>query len=388
MFTAFTPLVLAAAAAAAGPDWQVQPDPLPEAMNGPFDVKTALPAALIGKLCFPSTAGPYVAVPDPAAKGEDSVQVYDLRTMKPVGKPLRGKFLFKTLTLSAGGDYVAVWGGKPGALSVEVWSVADGKPVRTIELEGDKLTSLEFIDFASKGRLLTVHGTAGKHQFKVWDVAAGKADVEFTHDIEFIHRKWVGLTPGRNYVCVQETDDQKGYHLEFFDLNTGKEAGEIEMQGKKDSWGQCSGIAFTPDGGKAALLWRQNAKDGWAKVMVFDVKEGKKLYERKLDKLLPQIDSLWADGGARSLQWTPDAEGWLLFGHLLVDRETGAVVGTVGPEPAFSGAIIDRRFLDADHVAGARQEGVSREVAVEALPRDAINAAVKKAREAAKGPEK
>ena len=49
------------------------------------------------------------------------------------------------------------------------------------------------------------------------------------------------------------------------------------------------------------------------------------------------IDSLWDQGGTQTIQWTPDRSGWLLFNHLLVDRDSGAVVWKLPPEPRFSG---------------------------------------------------
>ena len=104
--------------------------------------------------------------------------------------------------------------------------------------------------------------------------------------------------------------------------------------------------------------------------------------------MFPATERRWFrfEGGTRSIQYMPDKSGWLLFGHLIVDRETGTVVGKVGGAPTFSGVIATRRFLDADHIASGHKEGFNNFVKIEALPRAEIDAAIKKAREETKKP--
>ena len=81
--------------------------------------------------------------------------------------------------------------------------------------------------------------------------------------------------------------------------------------------------------------------------MPFDLKAGKKLPELKIPKLLTSVEGLWWAGGIRSLQYLPDRHHWLLFGHLIVDRDTGLVAGKVGGPPGEANHIATRRFLDA-----------------------------------------
>src|SRR5262249_49149180 len=149
---------------------------------------------------------------------------------------------------------------------------------------------------------------------------------------------------------MQETETIRGYHLMFWDLADGKMAGEILMQEKKDPWGQCGGITFSPDGKEMALIWRL-MKDGvTGKIMRFDMEKGTKIGEDVLhDELKPSAPGFRA-GGLRTFQFLPDGRGWLVSGLQVVDRETAAVVWEIDPKPKHGGDTHDRRFVDGYHV--------------------------------------
>ena len=64
------------------------------------------------------------------------------------------------------------------------------------------------------------------------------------------------------------------------------------------------------------MLWRLGQQpDTWGRLLVFETRSGKRLYDHRIGYELPQIDSLWFDGGTRCLQWWPERRGWLLFGR-------------------------------------------------------------------------
>jgi hypothetical protein len=98
------------------------------------------------------------------------------------------------------------------------------------------------------------------------------------------------------------------------------------------------------------MIWRLgNKPKSWGRLLCWEVKTGRKLVDHNLGYEPNSIDSLWFKGGTTCIQWLPDGSGWLLFGHLLVDYETGAVVGKLGSAPGWDGAIVDRRFVDREH---------------------------------------
>jgi hypothetical protein len=217
--------------------------------------------------------------------------------------------------------------------------------------------------------------------FKVWNIQTGEAVVSFNYGLSY-HGKWAALSPGRRYLMMEHT--RGSYNLLCWDLGRGKLVGHTEFQDRKDKWGQAGGLAFSPDGEEVAMLWRLGERPHtWGRLLVWQVKTGKKLFDYKLGYELGSIDSLWFDGGSRCIQWWPQRKGWLLFGHLLIDRDTGAVVHKVGPAPGWSGAIGEHRFLDADHITTITGT-FDKQIKVAALPKEKIDAAVKAARAARK----
>jgi hypothetical protein len=374
-------------------NWAVEPDavgPPP----GPLNLKGSLPAPFMGLVVLSTSAhSSMLAMAPPGIKDKSQVQVYDLRQMKPVGKLIRGSFgaFNQKFALSPDGAYFATLAPTAARSTVEVWSAATGESVRKIEVDPDPQMKVSMFDFVWDNHLITL-----KHKgefvdfevecaYQVWDLKTGAEVTHFSYDLRFIPR-WGTFTPGRHYMVMEHTRGKGEFHIVFWDLRTGQQAGDLRFQGKDDPWGQASGIAFTPDGEKMALLWRlANGQDRWLRLYCFDVKSGKKLRD------VPRIDSKalrgehpWIKGGTFSIQWLPDGSGLLLFGYLLVDYESGAVVWKIGPEPMSDNAIANRRFLDPDHVTTQEGKSFSQKLTILTLPRAEIDAAVKKARQAAR----
>jgi predicted Zn finger-like uncharacterized protein len=367
--------------------WQMKPDPVPENRD-PVNVNGSV---ALGGLVVHSTSphSPFVAI---SQKDKNRIQVYDLRQMKPVGAVIQGKFdgFVQKLVLSPDGAYFATLLQKVPKETVEVWSVDTGQSLCKIEVDPNPEMKVGALDFAGPGRLLTA-----KHKgqfplpeasttYAVWDVKTGAKVSEFSYDL-VLSRKWGEFSPGRKYLVLEQTDGGRGYHLVAWDLTTGKSAGEFAFQGKKDPWGQAAGIAFSPDGEKVAMLWRlSNKPKSWGRLLCWEVKTGRKLVEHNIGYDLNGIDSLWFKGGTTCIQWMPDSSGWLLFGHALVDYETGATVGKVGKEPAWDGAIVDRRFVDRDHLTSVEGGAFNKKLVLVTLPRAEIDAATREARAKAK----
>jgi hypothetical protein len=366
--------------------WAAKPDPTPFNMKGPFDPGASIPVGFMDRVFFPSAPSPFVAV----ASGKPApgqILVYDLRQMQRVGQPLLGKFnVFpaRHVALSPDGAYLADRAQGATKPTVEIWSIAEGRSLRKIEVDADASIKVGLIDFAGKDQLFTMkhraeHPDAGSPAtYQVWNIQTGALIREFSFDLVF-HRKWGTLSPGQQYLAMEETETVKGYHLLVWDVLAGKLVGELELQGRKDPWGQAAGLAFSHDGEELAMLWRLKNADCWARILCWEVKTGKKLLDHKIGNELPNIDSLWSHGGPLTFQWLPDRSGWLLFGHLLVDRDSGKVVWKIDPEPRFAGNIMDRRFLDRDHITTLSGK-FEKKLTVEALPRDKIDAAVRQAR--------
>jgi hypothetical protein len=366
--------------------WNVEADAA-EVLKGPFDTDTGIPVAFQGTFFFPSTPSRYVAVNPPKTK--DTYQVYDLVTMKPVGKPVVIDNRFSTFVnpaLSPDGKHFAARVKQDNTSAVEVWSVESGKSVLKLDPEKDDDVKPKYVDLLGKGRLWVAKHKSEfpkftvKTTFEVRDVKTGKEICKYTNPLVPLG-KWHTFSGTGRYQFMEQTG---GWYLFLvWDTKTGKMVGEREFQAKGFSWGQAAGLAFSPDGTEMAMLWRLGNRkaDEWGRLLVFETKSGKRLFDHKLDYgLIQNIDSLWSHGGTHCLQYWPAKRGWLLFGHLLVDRESGKVVHKIGKAPGFAGAIQDRRFLDGEHVTDV--EGTfEKKLKVIKLPMKEIDAAVKKARE-------
>jgi hypothetical protein len=364
--------------------WEVNPDPGPEFAKGPCNLKTLIDFK--GPLVY-STApsSPYVALAP--AKATNVMVVVDLRTMKQYGAPIAGNFNafnFTNLTLSPDGDYFAArinhdLGAKVPT-KIAVWSVATGKQIHLLELDPNHIMKLGLIDFRGKDQLFTMKhehefpDPSTKSTYQTWDLKTGRVMSEFSTNHVYAAR-WAGLSPGRRYMIQEETGTVSGYHLLVWDLDTGKNVGDIEFQGKKDKWGSAAGFAFSPDGEQVAMLWWQSEKPKrWGRLLCFDVKTGKKVHDYPIGYAFPHLDSVAGVGGTRSIQWIPDNSGWLLFCHVLIDRKTGTVLGKLAPEP--NGIKIDdRRFLNRDHISTGSSLGFNPRIGVNSIQWDLLKPA-------------
>jgi WD40 repeat protein len=365
--------------------WHLEPDAVAP-LKGPFNLTDSIAVAFQGRAIFPSTPSAYVLVTPPRTK--DEYQVYDLRTMKAVGKPITIPNRFSAFThpvLAPDGKHVAVRIKEGGSSTIEVWSVETGKSVRKLEVEADKNIKPKYFDLLGKDRLWVAKHRSEfplytvRTTFQVWNIDTGKEVAKFTNPL-VPDPRWFTRSAGNRYQWMEQTG---GWFLFLvWDLTTGKLVGEREFQPRKGTWGMAAGMSFSPDGKEMAMLWQPKDRGKkYGVLMSWDVKTGKKLVEHTIENEWPHMAFLSA-GGTQNLQWWPERRGWLLFGHLLVDRDSGKVVHRLGKQPGFSGAIEARRFLDSWHVTNLKGT-FDKQLEVIALPRKEIEAAIKKARSAA-----
>lgn len=243
--------------------WNVQPDPV-AVERAALNRDGSLPAPFMGLTVYSTSPhSAMLAMPPGGSKDKSQVQVYDLRQMKPVGKPIRGSFgaFNQKFALSPDGAYFATLIPKAERSTIEIWSSSSGKSVRQIEVDADPQMKVSMFDFVWDDHLITL-----KHKgefvdfevpctYQVWDLKTGKEVSHFTYDLRFIPR-WGTFTPGRHYMVMEHTRGKGEFHIVFWDLRTGQQAGDLRFQGRDEPWGQASGLAFTPDGEKMALLWR------------------------------------------------------------------------------------------------------------------------------------
>jgi hypothetical protein len=350
---------------------EVVPDPAPAQGEPRANIDRSPPIPFRDHLVFPSF--PHSAIvgfvpPGRDRKDQDRLVFYDLSQMKRLGGTVQpdGRISdYRHRILSPDGSYLAGVESADGS-TVQLWSTTDGRSLRRFRTDDDPKMKVGMVDFAGKGRLLTMkhRGLAplpeAEATYQVWDLASGTELVHFTFPLVY-HPKWAAISPGGRYLVMEQTAE--GYHIVFWDLTTGKLVSTFDFQARRDQWGQAAGMSFTPVGEKLAMLWRLGRQfDCWARLFCWDVRTGKQLHNYPIDYVHADIRGLWVAGGTRCLQWVPDGSGWLLFGHLLIDEQSGVVIGRIGPEPTGAGNTMNRRFLSSRLVTSIMKKQFTIEV--------------------------
>ncbi|MBO0699587.1 MAG: hypothetical protein J2P46_14420 [Zavarzinella sp.] len=155
-----------------------------------------------------------------------------------------------------------------------------------------------------------------------------------------------------------------GQRLVITEIATGKVVGDISFVGKDEPFGGSAGVEFSPDGKELAVLWHSlgKKKGGYGKVLVFDAATGKKLASHDLADV-SGVDT-GSKGGLEAIQWVPDGSGWLLFGSLLIDRQTGKELGRAGGDKKLAHL---RRFVGPGHLT-ALKGGLDSAMSLEPAP--------------------
>lgn len=273
--------------------------------------------------------------------------------------------------LSPDGTYLACRPKDKHAV-IAVINSRTGQPMPPLEVDVDPKRFAAPVDFAGKDRLLTMcHDDLFplcefQTVYQVWDLLSAKEVARFQTGLVW-NGNYGSVSPGGRYFVMEKTET-RSYKLLAWDLTTGKSAGETEFQGKNEPWGQASGMVFSPNGKELAVVWRLGKKDLWGKVMVFDVAAGKKVAAIPLDYTMKHIGLALNAGENRSLQWNPAGDGWLILGHLLMDRKSGEVKGRVGTEPGATWEVQSRRFMGPEYLTALVRVNMGRQLAFEAVP--------------------
>ncbi|OWK38682.1 GIDE domain-containing protein [Fimbriiglobus ruber] len=293
-------------------------------------------------------------------------QVYDLRTMKAAGGPFRAKTaLGEHFVLSPDGAYAAgrVVGGTVNT-EIEVIATGTSRSVRRIEAGHDPKEFAFPIGFVSPTRLLTkthenqLPDFSELTHYKVWDVTTGEEVAHFAYDVVY-NSMFCGVSSGGRYLTFWDAKTIRGHRLVVFDLTTGKVVGDVMLQPRSEPHGSSTGMAFSPDGKELAILWRISRKTtSWGKILVYNATTGTRTAELPVGQLVKNMDSVYSNGGAQTIQYTPDGSGWLIFGHLVVNRKTGEVARRIGPEPKWQGEVLPRRFVGPNYLTTLVKSGI------------------------------
>ena len=296
-------------------------DPLPAALEFQFEPTEplAMPLSGSGDVVFPRSPSPFMGI-----KGYEKqhfIEVWDLRTLKRLGR-CEGEDIPRgsNETLSPDGRYFACQRNSNGKFLIDVWSLELGK--RLLEIPSPKHCAV--VDFAGADELLLVHSPSEQNksasQVQIIDLKTGKGVRDFhTRDSFQINEERFALSPGRHYLALVESPDRTPTLL-IYDLNTGREAGSTTLRGDTNAWQEAVGVAFSPEGDEVCALTKLNHK---LRLTAWKFGGNEPVADHMLEEQYSKhtIGRWGYDGPA--LEPLYDRAGWLVFGHVLIDRKSG-----------------------------------------------------------------
>jgi hypothetical protein len=213
--------------------------------------------------------------------------------------------------------------------------------VVNFEVKGDKGWLIDQVEFAGNERIVIMskngEGAAGDSEmrFLVYDTAQKKQISTGSTPRQF-HPRYATITPGGNFLAMVVSTKGGERYVAFWDLREGKLCGAIPIETE----GEPGGLAVSFDGGTIALLL-QTGKGGAGRLVCWSLRDRAKVHDHAV---APGPIDTGDEGGKKALAWLPDGKGWLLFGHVVYDRDTGAVVGEVRPQPGRQREAAERVF--------------------------------------------
>jgi hypothetical protein len=299
----------------AGPDspapelWKVKVDPpaeTPPAVTQEINLRVP-PSFFGGEVVYPTAPSVFVAV---GRNGDqnDVREFWDLSARKRIGSLRAGSRLDKPYALSPDGTLFAAKNDR----SFMVYTTASGRLVAQLSVQSP---FADYVDFAGPGQVVT--GTSGDRRFEIWDLKSQKSELDISPR-DRVAKESVILSPGRKYLAMIG-----GSTLWVYDLQSGRKAGEAPVPRNNAFELNCKGLAFSADGAELAGLFDSFGLH----LLCWDVASGRLTHQFKYDDKSGIKMPLGYDG--KALDWLTDRAGWLLFGALVIDHQSGQKTFTI-----------------------------------------------------------
>ena len=333
------------------PGWKVEPDSASYDTTVPADRKVEIPLPEAGVL-FPTVPGTAVALGSNTFE-RNRREVWDMAAGKKIGTIRGVSIRMPAEALSPDGRYYAA---KPrGVDAIGIVDVANEKVLGQVPVTA---TWFYHLGFSSPTRLVAIYDES----VQVWDLPELAPTLAFAPQGLGTGSKYA-LSPGGRYLAIGTSLSDS--ELRIYDLNDGTLAGE-----RAASEFGCDALAFSPDGSELAGVFSFGLN---AELIVWDVRTGR---ARQQIDLRSSLSDALPGGGAhydgRPLEWFPDGKRWLVYGHVVVDRDAGGVVWVL-PKDAGSGfSTTPRAIIGENRVAVVMPGGKTGRLAAYALPEDQI----------------
>jgi hypothetical protein len=180
-----------------------------------------------------------------------------------------------------------------------------------------------------------------------------------------VAKESVVLSPGRRYLAMIGAST-----LWVYDLQSGRKAGEAPVPKNGSFELNCKGLAFSPDGAELAGLFDSFGLH----LLCWDVATGKLTHQFKYDDKSGLKAPLGFEGIA--LDWLTDRAGWLVFGAVVIDHQSGQKTFTI-PSDTPNADKGPRRIVGKNLVLITVGDAQNRVVRGYPLPTETITAAAK-----------
>jgi hypothetical protein len=320
--------------------------------------------------------GPVVAVQAP--KNNETVwDVWNLQSMKQLGS-VKGPS-GADLKISNDGAYAALNAFAPGTIrpgGFEIYTVADGKPLRTLPFKKGNDSRIGVYEFAGPGQFLSLSNEGRGGAATLYDVKTGE-EVSTFKTVGQIDRKANVLSPGGRYLAMFDSFGA-AHPIQVYELATGKVVRTLKPRVPQVGYFNCGALVFSPDGKELAALLTTDAGDH---LQAWHFETGKRTVSHKFTPALLKTAKVAGrnllEMYPAPLEYLPDRSGWFAYGQLMIDHDRGNIFWTQSPEDR--NVVWQRRFLDADHYATVIVKAPrERQLEIVGLPRDEIEAARKK----------
>ena len=338
-------------------DWQVQPDPPPaQAASAPAKIKIPFPPKTKSTdVLFAAGSGMYVALGN-NLKATDTREIYDLATGEKAGK-IRGLVVpaDRAAALSSDASYFAASLGFSEKPALGVWDIKGQKPLGQLEADTTKGT-VDHIKFAGSDRLIaaTFNGP-----IRAWEIPSGTIVLDVP--AHFKTKKTMAVSPGGRYLAFVVDD----LTIRAYDLTTGKPAGELTLPKSAAEFTIEASLAFSPDGSELAGIFHRSDRATLLSIKLDGTVTAQHTFEKELSSVKGQVKY-----PGPTLEWLPDASGWLVYGHAIVDRTAGGPVWVAPIKDP--GSSSPRRFLNKDTIIGVTGTAERAQLVSGTLPWDKI----------------
>ncbi len=303
-----------------------------------------------------------IFAPAPSSMVAVGQVVLDAAAGQEVGKlPDPPKDVSTKFALSPSGKYFAQTNRRMYHVFLEVVDTQTGAVKHSLEYAEGDFQDVTFMAFTKHNHLVAVvpaKNSAGK--VLLWNMQDGKLLKEVA--TKRLDERKIALSESGQYLAT--VIDSK---LVVLDLTKGKPVAEMQQPPASTgihSFIFLNALAFSPDTSELAGLMQD--KDAGYHLIVWSA-DGKIAEQHALGLTIKAAYNL-----AGPLQWTPDAQGWLLHGDAFFDRQLKAVAWVVDRHPSHH---YPHYLLDDNHLLATRGNFQSRQLVSVEIPRQEIAAA-------------